>query len=348
MILLFSLPNLPDFTNIEFHWLWVFLLLPLPLLVRLITPPAPAENTSTLRVPFFQGLQSKLSRNKPTRSISRVILAIIAWGFLVIAAARPQIIGETVNLPITGRSLMMAVDISGSMKTQDMIMSKRRVNRLTAVKAVAGDFITKREGDRIGLILFASRAYLQTPLTFDRKTVKILLSEAAIGLAGTDTALGDAIGLAVKRLRKEPEENRILILLTDGANTAGNVEPLKAADLAAQEKIKIYTIGVGSDSGFIRTPFGIQRSRGNDLDEKTLKAIAEKTKGRYFRAHNVESLQNIYAELDKIEPISKDDLSFRPVKEVFHYPLAIALLLSALTALFAGLSNTTVMARLRK
>jgi len=339
MTLLFSIPSLTDLNNIEFHWLWVFLLLPLPFLVRLIMPPAPAENTSTLRVPFFQGLQSNLSRNKPKRSITRFILAIIAWCFLIIAAARPQHIGESVSLPITGRSLMMAVDISGSMKTQDMLMAKQRVNRLVAVKSVAGDFIKKREGDRIGLILFASQAYLQTPLTFDRKTVQILLREAAIGLAGTDTALGDAIGLAVKRLRKEPEENRILILLTDGTNTAGNVEPLKAADLAAQEKVKIYTIGVGSDEGFIRTPFGIQRNRGSDLDEKTLKTIAEKTAGRYFRARNVESLQNIYAELDKIEPVSKDDLSYRPVEEMFHYPLVIALLLSALTALFAGLSN---------
>jgi len=329
MILSFSLANLPDFSSIEFHWLWVFLVLPLPLLLRLITPPAPAENTSTLRVPFFQGLQSNLSRNKPTRSTSRIIFAIIGWLFLVIAAARPQLIGDTVKLPITGRSLMMAVDISASMQTQDMILSNRRVNRLTAVKAVAGGFIKKREGDRIGLILFASRAYLQTPLTFDRKTVQILLNEAAIGLAGTDTALGDAIGLAVKRLRKEPEENRILILLTDGTNTAGNVEPLKAADLAAQEKVKIYTIGVGSNT-----------SRRSDLDEETLITIAEKTKGRYFRAQNVASLLKIYSELDKIEPISKDDLSFRPVKEMFHYPLAIALLFSILTALIAIFRNS--------
>lgn len=344
MIFLFYFPSLADITNIEFQWLWVFLLFPLPLLLRLITPPAPAENTSTLRVPFFQGIQSKLSRNKPSRSILRFILAIIAWCFLLIAAARPQLIGETINLPITGRSLMMAVDISGSMKTQDMVMSNRRVNRLTAVKAVAGNFITKREGDRIGLILFASRAYLQTPLTFDRKTVKILLSEAAIGLAGMDTALGDSIGLAVKRLRKEPEENRILILLTDGTNTAGNVEPLKAADLAAQEKIKIYAIGVGSEGGVIRTPFGLQRSRGNDLDEETLKAIAKKTGGRYFRARDVESLQSIYTELDKIEPISKDDLSYRPVKEMFHFPLTIALILSVLAALLT-LFSATLMGR---
>lgn len=339
MIDLFSLPNLPAITNIEFSWVWAFLALPLPLLVHLLIPPAPVQNTSTLRIPFFKGLQSGLSHNKPSPSIIRFILALLAWLFLVTAAARPQQIGETVSLPINGRSLMMAVDISGSMQINDMIISKRRVDRLTAVKAVAGDFISKREGDRIGLILFGSQAYLQTPLTFDRKTVQILLGEAALGLAGRETALGDAIGLAVKRLRKEPEDNRVLILLTDGANTAGNVEPLKAADLAAQEKIKIYAIGVGSEGGFVQTPFGLQRTQGGDLDEETLKAITQKTNGQYFRARNVESLLKIYAELDEIEPVSKDDLTYRPVEEMFHYPLAIALLLStlsALTALFTG------------
>lgn len=339
MIYLLSLPDFASLTNLEFSWSWVFWILPLPLLVRFLLPRAPAQNTSALRVPFFNGLQTGLTSNKPSRSILRFTFAIIAWLFLVAAAARPQQIGETISLPITGRSLMMAVDISGSMQIQDMVISKQRVDRLTAVKAVAGDFISKREGDRIGLILFGTQAYLQAPLTFDRKTVQILLGEAALGLAGRDTAIGDAIGLAVKRLRKEPEKNRVLILLTDGANTAGNVEPLKAADLAAQENVRIYTIGVGSEDGLVQTPFGLQRSRGGDLDEETLKSISEKTKGQFFRARNVESLLKIYAELDEIEPISKDDLTYRPVEEMFHYPLAIALIFSALIAMTALLSS---------
>lgn len=315
-----------DLSSVDFVFLWAFLLLPLPLLVRFILPPAKINSSAALRIPFYQNLQSSLRSHKKPKSVSRLILASCAWLLLIIACARPQLIGDTIKQPISGRSLMMSVDISASMNERDMIISGRRVTRLAAVKAVAGDFISKRKGDRIGLILFGSQAYLQAPLTFDRKTVAILLDESFLGLAGRATAIGDAIGLAVKRLREEDEENRVLILLTDGANTAGNVEPLKAADLARQEKVKIYTIGVGS-------------SRSNDLDEPTLIAIAEKTKGKYFRAKNVKGLLKIYAELDKVEPVSKDELSYRPVKELYYYPLSIALLLSALVALFSIIQN---------
>ncbi len=318
--------------NIEFALFWVFWLLPLPLLALLL-PRAPVAASSALRVPFFEAMSGNLTKQQNHRSRFWLMLAVVAWIALVIAAARPQLIGETIHMPVTGRSLMMAVDISGSMQNQDMVLKGRPVSRLTAVKAVAGDFIRQREGDRIGLILFGTKAYLQVPLTRDRKTVAILLDEAALGLAGRRTAIGDAIGLAVKRLRDQPEENRVLILLTDGANTDGSIEPLKAADLAAQEKVRIYTIGVGSDGGVIRTPFGIQRMGRSDLDEATLKDIASKTSGEYFRARDVQSLQKIYAILDKMEPVSKDDLTYRPVDELYYWPLAIALLLSVLVVL---------------
>lgn len=307
--------------NLEFASQWVFFLLPLPLLVWWLFPKAPINSNASLRIPFFQNLSPKLTENKQTHSPLRTLIAIFIWVLLVSAAARPQFIGDTVRQAISGRSLMMAVDISGSMDEQDMIISGRRLSRLSAVKIVAGDFIEKREGDHIGLILFGSQAYLQAPLTFDRKTVVTLLEESFISLAGRATAIGDAIGLAVKRLREEDEKNRVLILLTDGSNSAGNVEPLKAADLAAQEKVKIYTIGVGSP-------------RSRDLDETTLDAIASKTNGRYFRANNVKDLLQIYDLLDQIEPVSQDELSYRPIQELFYYPLAFALLLSALVALF--------------
>jgi len=329
--------NLENISQIEFAALWVFLILPLPLSVRLILPPAADTSNASLRIPFYRKIQAGIVSYKKPRSLHRLILAIIIWILLITAAARPQFVGETVRQPLAGRSLMMAVDISGSMQINDMVISNRAVTRLAAVKAVASDFIIKREGDRIGLILFGSQAYLQAPLTFDRKTVSILLNEAALGLAGRETAIGDAIGLAVKRLRNEPEANRVLILLTDGANTAGNVDPLKAADLAAQEKVKIYTIGVGADDRIIQTPFGQRRVGGNDLDEPSLKAIAEKTEGRYFRAKDVEGLLKIYGVLDKIEPLSKDELSYRPIQELYQYPLAAALLLSAFLALFGYL-----------
>ncbi len=311
--------------NLEYASPWVFYLLPLPILFWLILPRASGSNKAALRVPFFEYLTTQKISSKKPRSWWRLLMALLCWLLLIVSAARPQLIGETVRQPISGRSLMMAVDISMSMDEPDMIIDERRMKRITAVKGVASDFISKREGDRIGLILFGSNAYLQAPLTFDRKTVTTLLEESFLGLAGRATAIGDAIGLAVKRLRNEVEQNRVLILLTDGANTAGNVEPLKAADLAAQEKVKIYTIGVGSPGS-------------NDLDEPTLIAIAEKTSGRYFRARDVKSLLNIYASLDKIEPVAEDELSYRPIEELYHYPLMIALILSVFIALLSGIS----------
>ncbi len=331
--------HVADLTLVDFSFIWAFLFLPLPFIVALLLPPAPTNNKSALRVPFFKNIQTKLKTKRKSRSLSRLLLALLAWVLVVTAAARPQFIGDTIKQPTTGRSLMMAVDISGSMQAADMVIAGRAVTRLTAVKAVASNFIEKRKGDRIGLILFGSQAYLQAPLTFDRKTVNILLGESQLGLAGRETAIGDAIGLAVKRLRKEDEKNRVLILLTDGANTAGNVEPLKAADLAAQEKIKIYTIGIGAEGRIIQTPFGRQRVSGTELDEPTLTAIAEKTNGLYFRARDVKDLQSIYAALDKVEPISEDELSYRPIKELYYYPLALALALSALIALLSIISG---------
>jgi Ca-activated chloride channel family protein len=319
--------------NIEFFQPWVFAILPLPLLIALLLPRAATATPAALRLPFFSGLQVGLG--KPGKPVSKwwVGLAVISWILLVSAAAQPRLIGKTVHIPMSGRSLMMAVDISGSMETEDMQIGGQMVNRLQAVKKVAGDFIKKRKGDRVGLILFGSQAYLQAPLTFDRKTVNILLNEAQIGLAGKQTAIGDAIGLAIKRLRKLPAKNRVLILLTDGANTAGSVDPLKAADLAAQEGVRIYTIGVGADSQWVNTPFGAQKIGSSELDESTLQAIASKTSGRYFRARDVRSLADIYRLLDKIEPVSKDDLSYRPMTELYHWPLALALLLSLLIAI---------------
>jgi len=322
--------------NLEFAWPWLLITLPLPLLVALSLPRAQASPPAALRVPFYAALTQSLARPARHRSRLYVLLAAIAWLFLVLAAARPQWIGETLHLPVNGRSLMLAVDISGSMQTEDMLIDGRQVMRLTAVKHVAADFIGQRTGDQLGLILFGDQAYLQAPLTFDRHTVSTLLDEAAIGLAGKSTAIGDAIGLAIKRLREQPQQNRVLILLTDGANTAGSVEPLKAADLAASEAVRIYTIGIGADSMLVRTPFGTRRVASSDLDEATLQAIADKTGGRYFRARDTESLQEIYALLDAMEPVSEDDQSYRPVDELYAWPLGGALLISLLLALLAS------------
>ncbi|MCO5122687.1 MAG: VWA domain-containing protein [Rhizobacter sp.] len=323
--------------NLQLAWPWLLAALPLPLLAWWL-PAASAPQLAALRFPFPQAVQAALAGPAARRSRVWPLVAALAWLLLVLAAARPQQVGETVHVPVTGRSLMLAVDLSGSMQTPDMQIVNRDVSRLEAVKAVAGDFIERRTGDRIGLILFGDQAYVQAPLTLDRSTVHTLLDEAQIGLAGQQTAIGDAIGLAIKRLRDEPAGNRVLVLLTDGASNAGSVDPLKAADLAAQDGVRIYTIGVGSDQIVMRGPFGFSQTVQGDLDEDTLRAIAKKTGGRYFRAADVVSLAQIYAELDKIEPLSKDAQSWRPVEELYVWPLAAALLLSVLVAL--GLSGT--------
>ncbi|MEO8740227.1 MAG: VWA domain-containing protein [Casimicrobiaceae bacterium] len=319
----------------ELAWPWVLAALPLPLLARML-PRAAQIPPSTLRFPHLDALHAALGTGQREHSNVRLALATLAWVLIVIAAARPQMIGETVHLPVTGRSIMLALDLSGSMQTQDMGSGDVAVSRLAAVKKVAGDFIQRRAGDRLGLILFGDQAYLQVPLTLDRSTVRTLLDEAQIGLAGEHTAIGDAIGLAIKRLRDEPIKNRVLILLTDGASNAGNVEPLKAADLAAREGVRIYTIGVGAKEMIVRGPFGMTQTVQSDLDEETLKAIAQKTGGRYFRAGDVEALAEIYDSLDKMEPLSRDQQSWRPVEELYAWPLAVALLLTVLIAFAEG------------
>ena len=301
---------------------------PLPLLLWLVLPKAEHNSGLALQVPFYAGFSASTRHaQKPVRW--QLILAALGWLALVGAAARPQWIGEPISIPVTGRDLVLAVDISGSMETADMILQGQTVNRLEVVKAVAGDFIERRMGDRIGLILFGRRAYVQTPLTFDRKTAGILLNESAIGLAGKETAIGDAIGLAVKRLRQDQGQERVLILLTDGANTAGAVEPLKAAELAATEGLKIYTIGVGADEMMVSSLFGSRRINPSaDLDEETLSTIAEKTGGRYFRARDTQGLFAIYSMLDDLEPVAEEEETVRPPKELFRWPLLLALVIS--------------------
>ncbi len=318
--------------NLEFAWPWLFAALPLPLLAQLL-PRAPEMSHATLWVPFFTAVNNTIRLSTKQHSNLRLLIAIATWLLLVTAAARPQFIGEPIHLPISGRDLMLAIDLSGSMESDDMMLNNRRMNRLQAVKEVAGDFIERRTGDRLGLILFGRQAYLQAPLTFDRKTVRQLLDESVIGLAGKETAIGDAIGLAVKRLREQPQENRVLILLTDGSNTAGTVDPMKAADLAAQEGIRIHTIGIGADEQLVRSFFGSRKVMNTDLDEKALKAIAQKTQGQYFRGRDLASLEAIYQLLDELEPVAEEQQLYRPIDELYSWPLIAALLLSIFIAL---------------
>jgi Ca-activated chloride channel family protein len=299
----------------------------LPLLARWLSPARPRLGRA-LRLPFYAELEGLESGNRGAARRLRHLLAWLAWALLVLAAARPQWLGEPVSLPLSGRDLMLAVDVSGSMEQEDYRLGNRSADRLDVVKAVAGRFIERRQGDRLGLILFGSRAYLQTPLTYDRDTVRAMLDESVIGLAGRETAIGDAIALAVKRLEQQPEDNRVLILLTDGANTAGNIAPADAARLAAQAKVRVYTIGIGGGRVGVRSPFGMLIQQGSDLDPATLKAIARETGGRYFQATDTAQLEQIYEELDRLEPSIRDQRSFRPMQALFMWPAGGTLMIS--------------------
>lgn len=320
---------------INLEWPWVLAALPLPLLVRWLLPVDRPRLGRALNLPFYQELAGLETGNQARFGRLRHALAWLAWLLLVLAAARPQWLGEPVALPVSGRDLMLAVDISGSMQQEDYQLSNRLVNRLEVVKAVAGRFIERREGDRLGLILFGSRAYLQTPLTYDRTTVQTLLQESVIGLAGRETAIGDAMALAVKRLRDQPEDNRVLILLTDGTNTAGNIAPLDAARLAAQARVRIYTIGIGGGPVGVRSPFGMLMQQASDLDPTTLQAIARETGGRYFQATDTGQLEQVYDELDRLEPSIRDTRSYRPMQALFVWPAGLVLLITIGLALGA-------------
>jgi len=319
---------------IHFEWPWLLAALPLPLLIRWLVPAKMPVEQAALRVPFLDDFSDGETRVVSQTQKWPLWLAAIAWLLLVIACTRPQWLGEPIEQAVSGRDLMLAVDLSGSMEEQDFVINKRAVDRLTAAKGVASDFINRRVGDRVGLILFGSQAYLQTPLTFDRKTVMTLLNESAIGLAGDNTAIGDAIGLAVKRLKDEQTNSRVLVLMTDGANTAGEISPLKAAELAAANHLKIYTIGIGADEMIVRSFFGNRVvNPSKDLDEKSLIKIAESTGGQYYRARNTDELNNIYMRLDELEPVEKDKQYFRPRSELYYWPLSLALGLAAVVVL---------------
>jgi Ca-activated chloride channel homolog len=314
----------------EFTWAWIFLLAPLPWLLRQLLPLADSGQAS-LNVSFLPELEA-LAGRRARGNLSawqRQLPCVLIWLLLLVAAARPQWVGEPLPLPASGRDLMIAVDVSGSMAQLDMQWHGQDVSRLSLIKNLFSDFIEQRRGDRVGLILFGSQAYLQAPLTFDRHTVRTWLDEAVIGIAGKNTAIGDAIGLAVKRLRQRPANSRILVLITDGANTAGAIEPLTATRLAAEQGVKIYPIGIGADpDAGITGMFGL--NPGSDLDEPTLRAIAQQTGGQYFRARDADELEQIRSTLDRLEPVAQQATQARPALALYCWPLAAALLLSLL------------------
>lgn len=310
---------------IQLAWPWMLLFLPLPWLVARMLPAATPQ-TGAVFLPFAAAVSVHTALELRAPSRWRVALFALVWLLLVAAATRPQWLDDPVPVATTARQLMLAVDTSGSMQAQDMAGG---ATRLQVVQAVGTEFLRRRVGDQVGLILFGTRPYLQAPLTTDLNTVGQFLREGMIGMAGPETAIGDTIGLAIKRLKAHREQTggqgeMVLILLTDGANTAGLMDPIDAAQFAAQEGLRIYTIGVGAT-----VQQGMDGAVGNtDLDEGALQSIAQITHGAYFRATNVASLNQVYSEIDKLEPATAQAQWYRPTTEWFAWPLALALFLS--------------------
>ncbi|BBN58479.1 vWA domain-containing protein [Hydrogenovibrio marinus] len=324
-----NLDWLDFFDSFSFLWAWMLAFLPLPWIIRLILPPA-SQKQLPLFAPHLMARLSKSARlpsleaNGQQRRIPW--LFVLLWLFLVLAAMRPVWFLTPAAFTQTGKDMMLAVDLSGSMEKNDMTLNGRPVDRLTSVKTVVSQFIKKRQGDRMGLVVFGTQAFLQSPLTYDLKTVESLLNETEIGMAGNNTAIGDAIGITLKHLRQANQKNAVMILLTDGSNTAGTVQPIDAAKQAKKMGLKIYTIGIGqSQESAMNVFFG-----GSDMDLATLKNIAKITGGKFFYAADTDKLNEVYASIDKLESTPHLLHQYRMREELFVWPLGLALLLSLL------------------
>lgn len=325
---------------IHFDFIWALAALPLPLLVYWLPSKKQAE-IAPLKMPtLHKGMQA--SSYIPEKKKSSLVTLSAIWLLLVLACTQPQWLGEAVNVPTEGREMMIAVDLSGSMQVEDMTLNGRSVNRLDMLKVLLGEFIERRSGDRLGLILFGDDAYMQTPMTFDRKTVQQMLDETVLGLVGKQTAIGDAIALAVKRFDEKKDSNRVLLLLTDGQNTAGKIAPEQALELAIAKDITIYSIGIGADVMVQNSLFGARRvNPSSELDEESLQQLADKTGGQYFRARASEDMSQIYQLLDNLEPVEQEQQQMRPLTALFYWPLGLALLISLLSLLFTIFSNSS-------
>jgi Ca-activated chloride channel family protein len=303
----------------EIAYPWMFALLILPFLVRFFTKPY-KEQREAVQAPFFDNLK-KITGQTPGKGavvlrprFFQKIMLPLGWILIVFALARPQWVEEPITKIESGRDLMLAVDLSGSMEARDFTDAQgNRIERLQAVKLVLDDFISRREGDRLGLILFGTAAYLQVPFTQDYDTFRLLLEEAQVRMAGPQTMVGDAIGLAIKLFEKSESENKVMILLTDGNDTGSLVPPSRAAGIADQNGVTIHTIAMGD-------PLTVGEQ---ELDIESLQEISDITGGRYFVGMDLEELQDIYQRLDELEPVEFETLSYRPRQPLYYYPLGI-------------------------
>ncbi|MDE5460336.1 VWA domain-containing protein [Bradyrhizobium sp. CSS354] len=311
---------------LEFAWPWMFLLLPLPVLVWWLLPPYRAQQAS-IQVPFFERLAAATGQTPQRgavvleRRAVQMIAAIAIWILLVAALAKPQWVGDPVTREVSARDLILAIDISGSMEQRDFkAPDGATLTRLDGVRRVIKDFIARRKGDRIALILFGTRAYVQVPFTQDLQTAQQLLDQTAVGMAGQQTAIGDTIGLAIKTFVTSTAKQKLLVLLTDGNDTASRVPPEHAADIARQNDVTVYTIGVGDPAA----------SGENRVDLSVLQSVASTTGGHSFRAEDGMQLQAIYADIDRLAPAKLQTLSWRPKLPLFQWPLGAAVVLGLL------------------
>lgn len=314
---------------ITFAWPWLLLLLPLPLFVYWLPQKQKNRTSAALKIPQLMHNSSVIITTSTNKKYPLIILSL-CWLLSVLALSQPQWLGDAIDIPTEGREMMIAVDLSGSMQIEDMSLNGNAVNRLDMLKVILGNFIERRTGDRLGLILFADDAYMQTPMTFDRKTVKQMLDESVLGLVGRKTAIGDAIALAVKRFDAKQKSNKVLLLLTDGQNTAGKITPEQALELAVAKDITIYSIGIGAEVMLQQSLFGARRvNPSSELDEKTLTKLAQQTGGKYFRAKDSQGMELIYNLLDQLEPVEQEQQKMRPLTALFYWPLSLAFILSA-------------------
>ena len=310
-----------------FAYNWVLILLPLPWLVWVFLPARKMPQVS-VRVPFGDRLRIASSEvsvvRKATRNLYSAIAPAVSWILVVTALAKPQWLEPPITRDLPTRDLLLLVDLSGSMQQEDFTNNTgMKVDRLTAVKEVLGDFLLRREGDRVGLVVFGDSPFLQAPFSTDLSLARQLLEETAIGMAGPRTAFGDAIGLGVNLFEKSDVPAKTMIALTDGNDTKSQVPPIEASRVARQRGIRIHTVAIGDP-----TTVGEEK-----LDTETLQAVAEGSGGEYFFAGDREQLAGIYRELDKIETRQVNVISHRPRRDLFFWPL--------LAALVIGLSEKT-------
>jgi len=320
---------------IEFALPLAFLLLPLPLVVHYLMPPYKQQVTA-LRFPFFRSIASAAGQDPKAGSVivgktaAQNITAALVWCLVVTALAGPEQVGEPVVQEKAARDVMLAIDISGSMDQRDFTsVDGERLQRLDAVNRVVGEFIANRDSDRIALIVFGARAFVQAPFTQDLESVRALLDQTEVGMAGPHTVLGDAIGLAIKTFQASEIEDRLLIVMSDGADTGSRMTPVNAAGIAANEGIEIIAIGVGDPDGA-----GDQR-----LDERTLRDIAAAAGGAYYFAGDETALASIYESIDALHPRQTEVISFRPREQLGHWLLALAAGIGLCTIAFLHVSQ---------